>query len=65
MSIKKIDVRICDNCEKEIHDDILIVSPAGKNKCSEIILNKKVYQFVDMDFCSIECFIDNVKQELY
>ncbi len=65
MSIKKIEVRICDNCKKEVTKNILKMSSVPNEGFSEITLNRNTYDFDDLDFCSIDCFVDNVKKKLY
>jgi len=61
MSLKKKMVCFCDYCQAEIYGDPFIMKDAANEGCSTIRQENKSYEFSDKDFCSLECFFNDIK----
>lgn len=64
MSIKKMEVRICDKCGNELIGFGVRTSPVPHEGCSEISTKDSVYYVGNEDFCDIECLFAHIKEEL-
>lgn len=63
--IKQKEIRVYDYCKEEISGETFFkMEDVPYEGCSILSYNKKCYDFTDKDFCSFECFTNDVKEKL-
>lgn len=64
MSIKTKELRVCDECGKELTKPFVKVTDVPHEGCSKISIGKLYYMVGPSDFCSLDCLFNNIKAEL-
>ena len=64
MMIKQKEVRICDQCRKEITLEFFKLERYGHEGCSTLSYNGRVLELDNADFCCFDCFLDYVASAL-
>jgi hypothetical protein len=62
--LKTIEIRVCNNCNKEIKENVVTLEKGIGSDASTITYNKKQCELDDADFCSLECFLEWIKENL-
>jgi len=65
MSTKVTEVKVCDNCNKEIIGKTCISTEDVPNEgCSRIYHGKNSFEVCCLDYCCLDCLVKDIKKHL-
>lgn len=65
MTLKKKEVRVCDNCFNEVSAPFLKLEDVPSEGASSITFGKNYVALDTADFCDFVCFVNYLRKKLH